>query len=176
MHSNKLKVLLQFPEVIKKVFDSMDEISQEATKLLSNLPARSDSSSTSPSAKKVNGHGGDHKHLNGDLNASSETSVELSALPNGSDNLRADGFNNEYEGLQACSHVAFKTSFFKELCRINNHLLTALGVGHAKILQICSLLARYGIYAKLSGAGGGGTTFAFITKGTWRLVDLTTIF
>jgi mevalonate kinase len=41
----------------------------------------------------------------------------------------------------------------------------ALGVGHAKISQICSLLARYGIYAKLSGAGGGGTAFAFITKG-----------
>ncbi|KAI6174588.1 GHMP kinase domain containing protein [Aphelenchoides bicaudatus] len=133
-----------FPEVIKKIFDSIDEITREATKILASLPAKSGSSSPAPSVRKVNG-------LNGHLNGDTDSGNELNVLTNGFDTLRVDGSNNEYESLQ-------------ELCRINNHLLNALGVGHAKILQICSLLARYGIHAKLSGAGGGGTAFAFVTK------------
>jgi hypothetical protein len=132
----------------------MDEISREAIKLLTNLPAKSASSSPAPSARKING---EHRHLNGELtNRDAGSNSELNVIANGADNLKAgSSADREYEGLQ-------------ELCRINNHLLNSLGVGHAKILQICSLLARYGIHAKMSGAGGGGTTFAFITKGKIR--------
>jgi mevalonate kinase len=56
--------------------------------------------------------------------------------------LRRD-YNNEYNLI------------VQELARINNHLLIALGVGHAKVDQICTLLARYGFHAKMTGAGGG---------------------
>ncbi|EJW79195.1 hypothetical protein WUBG_09899, partial [Wuchereria bancrofti] len=53
-----------------------------------------------------------------------------------------------------------------DLCRINNQLLIALGVGHPKIDQICTLLARYGIHPKMTGAGGGGSVFAFLKPDT----------
>jgi mevalonate kinase len=43
--------------------------------------------------------------------------------------------------------------------------LIALGVGHAKVDQICTLLGRYGIHPKMTGAGGGGSVFAFLKPG-----------
>lgn len=49
---------------------------------------------------------------------------------------------------------------------MNNQLLIALGVGHPKIDQICTTLARYGIHPKMTGAGGGGSVFAFLKPGT----------
>lgn len=63
------------------------------------------------------------------------------------------------------SHV-----LFQDLCRINNQLLIALGVGHPKIDQICTLLARYGIHPKMTGAGGGGSVFAFLKPGTTKFI------
>lgn len=48
---------------------------------------------------------------------------------------------------------------------MNNNLLIALGVGHAKVDQICTLLGRYGIHPKMTGAGGGGSVFAFLKPG-----------
>uniref|UniRef100_A0AC34QBP2 Mevalonate kinase n=1 Tax=Panagrolaimus sp. JU765 TaxID=591449 RepID=A0AC34QBP2_9BILA len=53
-----------------------------------------------------------------------------------------------------------------DLCRINNAMLVALGVGHPKVDQICTLLARYGIHPKMTGAGGGGSVFAFLKPDT----------
>lgn len=41
----------------------------------------------------------------------------------------------------------------------------ALGVGHPKVDQLCTLLARYGIHPKMTGAGGGGSVFAFLKPG-----------
>lgn len=55
---------------------------------------------------------------------------------------------------------------FQDLCRMNNQLLIALGVGHPKIDQICTSLARYGIHPKMTGAGGGGSVYAFLKPGT----------
>lgn len=55
--------------------------------------------------------------------------------------------------------------FFKNLAKINNHLLISLGVGHAKIEHICTLMSRYGIHPKMTGAGGGGSLFAFLKPG-----------
>uniref|UniRef100_A0A915KWP0 Mevalonate kinase n=1 Tax=Romanomermis culicivorax TaxID=13658 RepID=A0A915KWP0_ROMCU len=57
-------------------------------------------------------------------------------------------------------------SRLNELSRINNQLLIALGVGHPKIDHICTILARYGIYPKMTGAGGGGCVFAFLKPDT----------
>ncbi|PAV56392.1 hypothetical protein WR25_15498 [Diploscapter pachys] len=54
----------------------------------------------------------------------------------------------------------------QELCRMNNQLLIALGVGHPKVDQICTILARYGIHPKMTGAGGGGCVFAFLKPDT----------
>uniref|UniRef100_A0A7E4WBD4 Mevalonate kinase n=1 Tax=Panagrellus redivivus TaxID=6233 RepID=A0A7E4WBD4_PANRE len=53
-----------------------------------------------------------------------------------------------------------------DLCRMNNSMLVALGVGHPKVDQICTLLARYGIHPKMTGAGGGGSVFAFLKPDT----------
>jgi mevalonate kinase len=50
----------------------------------------------------------------------------------------------------------------QQLCQMNNNLLISLGVGHAKVDQICTLLGRYGIHPKMTGAGGGGSVFAFL--------------
>ncbi|KAI6195570.1 Mevalonate kinase [Aphelenchoides besseyi] len=115
--------LEKYPEVLTKIFDSMDEIAKEAARLLSQLPP---------------------VQSNGDADLSDE---------------------KEYEGLQVGVFIHLLIyADIQELCRINNHLLNGIGVGHAKSAQICALLARYGIHTKLSGAGGGGTCFAFITK------------
>jgi hypothetical protein len=67
--------------------------------------------------------------------------------------------NNNFQNL---------TYFFiiQDLCRINNSMLVALGVGHPKVDQICTLLARYGIHPKMTGAGGGGSVFAFLKPDT----------
>ena len=46
-------------------------------------------------------------------------------------------------------------------------MLVALGVGHPKVDQICTLLARYGIHPKMTGAGGGGSVFAFLKPGQY---------
>ncbi|KAI6220958.1 Mevalonate kinase [Aphelenchoides fujianensis] len=146
------------PDVIHKIFDSIDEISREAARLLANLPAKSGSSSPAPSMKKssspvpsngrrANGHNGDLP-LDTPRSVTPQEERRRRLLPQRS-RQPAGGWWGQ-----------------RELCRINNHLLNALGVGHAKISQICSLMARYGIHTKLSGAGGGGTVFAFITKGT----------
>ncbi|KAI6239078.1 hypothetical protein M3Y99_00610800 [Aphelenchoides fujianensis] len=61
-------------------------------------------------------------------------------------------------------------SKLNDLCRINNQLLIALGVGHAKVDQICTLLGRYGIHPKMTGAGGGGSVFAFLKPDTSQTV------
>ncbi|KHJ44173.1 GHMP kinase protein [Trichuris suis] len=64
----------------------------------------------------------------------------------------------------------------QELCRINNQLLIGLGVGHPKIDQICTTLARYGIHPKMTGAGGGGSLFAFLkpTDTSQTVIDMIT--
>ena len=49
-------------------------------------------------------------------------------------------------------------------------MLVALGVGHPKVDQICTLLARYGIHPKMTGAGGGGSVFAFLKPGMFLFV------
>ncbi|CAD5209226.1 unnamed protein product [Bursaphelenchus okinawaensis] len=147
-------LLEKFPTVINPIFDSIEEISKDAVKLLTGQKVGKSCSSSPLSVKKGSANGDTASLMdvacNGNgTNGTSNGVVEQ--LANGIDSLKAGFTEHGFENLQ-------------ELCRINNHLLNALGVGHAKITQISSLLARYGIHTKLSGAGGGGTVFAFITK------------
>jgi len=48
----------------------------------------------------------------------------------------------------------------------NQGLLTALGVSHPALHQVCLTLAHHGLHAKLTGAGGGGFAFALVPPGT----------
>lgn len=82
--------------------------------------------------------------------------------------------------LSACENIAYTaiktimqidnedvdpTSYFDELndlTSINHNILNALGVGHSKLDQIVSILKELGLYAKLTGAGGGGYAYCFI--------------
>ncbi|TKR64123.1 hypothetical protein L596_024707 [Steinernema carpocapsae] len=57
-----------------------------------------------------------------------------------------------------------------DLCRMCNGMLNVLGVGHKKLEQICTLLARYGINPKITGAGGGGCVFGFLKPDTTSTV------
>ena len=49
-----------------------------------------------------------------------------------------------------------------DLVAMNQQLLEVLGVSHAKIQQLCSIVAKHGLAAKLTGAGGGGCVFAIV--------------
>ncbi|CAD5214429.1 unnamed protein product [Bursaphelenchus xylophilus] len=150
MVRNVQDLLEKFPTVVNPIFDSIEEISKDAVKLLTGEALVTKSTSSSPlSVKKSDTASLMDVACNG--NGTNGTNGVVEQLANGIDSLKAGFTENGFENLQ-------------ELCRINNHLLNALGVGHAKITQISSLLARYGIHTKLSGAGGGGTVFAFITK------------
>ncbi len=44
---------------------------------------------------------------------------------------------------------------------MNHHLLNSLGAGHSAIDKIVECAKKYGLSAKLTGAGGGGTVIIF---------------
>jgi mevalonate kinase len=83
------------------------------------------------------------------------TASALSGVSTGGDGSKSE--RNEFN--ETFAHL-------NDLCRINNSMLVALGVGHPKVDQICTLLARYGIHPKMTGAGGGGSVFAFLKPDT----------
>lgn len=72
------------------------------------------------------------------------------------------------ESRKTCSEEEHQS--LQELCRMNNQLLIALGLGHPKIDQICTTLARYGVHPKMTGAGGGGSVYAFLKPETSQTV------
>ena len=57
-------------------------------------------------------------------------------------------------------------SGLSDLIDLNQHLLNAMGVGHPSLDQVVSLSAKYGLHAKLTGAGGGGCAFVLIPPNT----------
>lgn len=49
---------------------------------------------------------------------------------------------------------------------MNQHLLNALGVGHASLDQLCQVTTAHGLHSKLTGAGGGGCGITLLKPGT----------
>jgi len=150
--------LKKFPGVVDGIFNSIDAISKEAEKILNR-----------PELEHGATDAGGGQHENG-------TVVVVASV--------ATCTEDEHHSLQTTPVLGGETSstssgatdlgdtFAKlnDLCRINNQLLIALGVGHPKIDQICTLLARYGIHPKMTGAGGGGSVFAFLKPDTSQTV------
>ncbi|KRZ77530.1 Mevalonate kinase [Trichinella papuae] len=101
------------------------------------------------------------------IDAISRDAIKILGQPQHSKNRKACS-EDEHYSLQEWSMELY--SDVNELCRINNQLLIALGVGHPKIDQICTTLARYGIHPKMTGAGGGGSLFAFLKPNTSQTV------
>ena len=48
---------------------------------------------------------------------------------------------------------------------MNHHLLTALGVGHARLDAALLVAAEAGLSGKLTGAGGGGCAIVLLPQG-----------
>ena len=52
-----------------------------------------------------------------------------------------------------------------QLLERNQHLLAVgLGVSHSKLDAVCKIAMNYGLYAKLTGAGGGGYAFFILPE------------
>ncbi|VDN89703.1 unnamed protein product [Brugia pahangi] len=151
--------LKKFPDVVESIFNAIDAISRDAARILHRPPEE---------------NGGDERVSNG---GNSNNSVitqhqqptsgvhlpkESSYAAGGKRNSNASATS----GTSGRGQLADSFSKLNDLCRINNQLLIALGVGHPKIDQICTLLARYGIHPKMTGAGGGGSVFAFLKPDT----------
>ena len=60
----------------------------------------------------------------------------------------------------------------KELFDMNQRLLGLLGVSHPTLDQIISTANKYGLQGKLTGAGGGGCAFVFITPGKRNIFQI----
>lgn len=54
----------------------------------------------------------------------------------------------------------------EELIEMNQHLLNTLGVGHARLDQLCEVTRVHGLYSKLTGAGGGGCGITLLRTDT----------
>ncbi|GMT21142.1 hypothetical protein PFISCL1PPCAC_12439, partial [Pristionchus fissidentatus] len=168
-------LMKRFPEVVDGVFHSIDAISREAAGILGKAAGNDHEGengegggdgTSAPPTPLLNGGGTtaelDHRSLQ--PHSGSVRSASLSSYIAGG---KRDSCASAISG---CSTAAgggsgsTSDTFAKlnELCRMNNQLLIALGVGHPKVDQICTLLARYGIHPKMTGAGGGGSVFAFL--------------
>lgn len=58
-------------------------------------------------------------------------------------------------------------SVLEELIDLNHHQLCALGVSHQSLDQIHKVLMMFSLHSKLTGAGGGGCTFALLNPTKW---------
>ncbi|CAJ0941634.1 unnamed protein product, partial [Mesorhabditis belari] len=177
--------LKKFPSVVEGIFTSIDAISIEAAKIL-HRPEENGEGGPSE-----NGGCSEHDHHSLQANV---PSIKMRWLSNDG-GLSSDGDHHSLQptrggsvrstslasyvagGKRGSSASAISAASDKgelidtftklnDLCRINNQLLIGLGVGHPKVDQICTTLARYGIHPKMTGAGGGGSVFAFLKPDT----------
>lgn len=139
------EALEKYPTIIGAIFDAIDNISMEASKILQRIAEKQCNSNT----------------LTEPASCERPTSATLSIETNKKRGSSVSGISvgSSTDCRKNESHGTFNK--LNDLCRINNHLLISLGVGHAKVDQICTLLARYGIHPKMTGAGGGGCLYAF---------------
>ncbi|CAG9531945.1 unnamed protein product [Cercopithifilaria johnstoni] len=173
--------LKKFPDVVESIFNAIDAISRDAARILHRPPEENggnDEVSNSGNSNNSAGSAcvdGDHQFLQSSGHSQQQPSSGVH-LP-GENSYAAGGKRNSnasaasgISGANSEKHergqLVDSFSKLNDLCRINNQLLIALGVGHPKIDQICTLLARYGIHPKMTGAGGGGSVFAFLKPDT----------
>ena len=52
---------------------------------------------------------------------------------------------------------------------MNQNLLNCLDIGHEKIDQIVNISKKYGLSAKLTGAGGGGIVLVYLADSKFFL-------
>uniref|UniRef100_A0A914ENF3 Mevalonate kinase n=1 Tax=Acrobeloides nanus TaxID=290746 RepID=A0A914ENF3_9BILA len=171
--------LKKFPEVIDGIFNAIDAISREAARILQKTPDENGgalenggrSATLTPSfAPEMDHHSlqpisvGERSSSLGSYVLGGKRGSTASAISgvSGGDG-RSGGGGDRGELTDTFSKL-------NDLARINNQLLIGLGVGHPKVDQICTLLARYGIHPKMTGAGGGGSVFAFLKPDTSQTV------
>ncbi|EGT54707.1 CBN-MVK-1 protein [Caenorhabditis brenneri] len=161
--------LKKLPQVVEGMFSSIDAISQEAAKIL-HRPLLEENGG-GDSGVQENGLGPmggsnmveqDHHSLQPTRTASVRSSSLSSYVGGGKRNSSASVISATSEKGENVDTF----SKLNDLCRINNQLLIAMGVGHPKVDLICTTLARYGIHPKMTGAGGGGSVFAFLKPNT----------
>ncbi|KAI1721132.1 mevalonate kinase [Ditylenchus destructor] len=140
--------LNKFPKIVEAIFDSIDAISLEAARILqrplNNILDENGSAPVSAGGR------------------SSSLSSYVAGGKRGSTTSAVSGTSGDYRNKAEKSEMTDTFERLNDLSRINNQLLISLGVGHAKVDQICTLLGRYGIHPKMTGAGGGGSVFAFL--------------
>ncbi|CAI2349557.1 unnamed protein product [Caenorhabditis sp. 36 PRJEB53466] len=162
--------LKKFPEVVEAMFGTIDAISLEAAKVLHRPLLEENGGGDQGSTLQENGLGPfggsmqeqDHHSLQPTRTASVRSSSLSSYVGGGKRHSSASvisATSEKGENVDTFSRL-------NELCRINNQQLIALGVGHPKVDLICTTLARYGIHPKMTGAGGGGSVFAFLKPNT----------
>ncbi|MFH4974071.1 hypothetical protein AB6A40_000780 [Gnathostoma spinigerum] len=167
--------LKKFPDVVEGIFNSIDAISRDAAKIL-HRPCEENGETVNggDGAASSSVHCSDYDHHSlqpGGCGEGSVHSASLSSYAAGGkrhSNASAVSGGTSASGMEKNERGELVDIYSKlnDLCRINNQLLIALGVGHPKIDQICTLLARYGIHPKMTGAGGGGSVFAFLKPDT----------
>uniref|UniRef100_A0A1I7SR95 Mevalonate kinase n=1 Tax=Bursaphelenchus xylophilus TaxID=6326 RepID=A0A1I7SR95_BURXY len=168
----------KFPKVIDGILESIDAISQEAARILQRpLPDENGSqivenggrsATLTPSfATEAEHHSLQPITIGG---RSSSLSSYAAGGKRGSTASAISSSSQDPKLSAEARELQHTFSKLNDLCRINNQLLIALGVGHAKVDQICTLLGRYGIHPKMTGAGGGGSVFAFLKPDTSQTV------
>ncbi|EPB72417.1 hypothetical protein ANCCEY_08488 [Ancylostoma ceylanicum] len=154
------RALEKFPDVVEGIFTSIDAISREAAKILHRPP---EENGETLDKLENGGHGttvpdNDHHSLQPHRGGSVRSSTFSSYVAGGKRGSSASAVSATSDK----GELVDTFSKLNDLCRINNQLLIGLGVGHPKVDQICTTLARYGIHPKMTGAGGGGSVFAFL--------------
>ncbi|CAI4232355.1 unnamed protein product [Auanema sp. JU1783] len=166
--------LRKFPDVVEGIFSTIDAISREAAKIL-HKPADDGTEIEEKHEKLENGGttvpDSDHHSLQPNRAGSVRSQSLASYVAGGKRGSSASAVS----AMSEKGELSDTFSKLNDLCRINNQLLIGLGVGHPKVDQICTTLARYGIHPKMTGAGGGGSVFAFLKPDTPQtLLDMMT--